>query len=111
MITATELLDDRSPIDPAPRAEYQADGVLIRAPPVRRKLDAVVEPSRKVDQEAVRAVGAAIAYGPSDDQLGVGVDGGPGPNRAVVGVVFLTYGHVAVLRPAEGPNLIALDEL
>lgn len=67
----------------------------------------MAQPAGQIRDEGAGIVGVALPDQPGRDQLGVGVDGDPGPRVAVLGL--LAVGDVALLAPDESPDLIALD--
>lgn len=85
--------------------------LYIRLVAVCSKLDAIGEPVGEVVHELRRVTGITPANEVGDDQLAIGVDGGPSPYVASFLRRRLRPRDVLCLGVAERPDFIALDAL
>ena len=94
-------------IHPVPHERVHDGEVEVQ--PVGGELDRTAEPRLQVIDERIGVGQGALTDQPRRDQLGVGVDGDPGPHVAVAGGALEVLGDVLLLGVAERPNLVGLD--
>ena len=75
------------------------------------QLDAIGETAGEVLNELRGATRIALAYQPRAHQLGIGIEGDPGPSASDAMLVSSLLRDIFVLRTDEAPNLVALNPL
>lgn len=92
-------------------AERFFDSIKVGAMPVRRELDAIGYPILQVADQGASILGIPAADQVGDDELGIRLDRGPGPDVASPFRLLLRRRDVRLLGVGEGLNFIDLDAL
>ena len=79
--------------------------------PVTRELNTTAKTARYIIHKGIGVFSIASADQPRNRQLGIGIQGNPGPNISDAHLTAHMLGDVLLLRINEAPNLIALDAL
>jgi len=108
-VRAVNLLEDR--IVDLVRSEGVVDRFQVGRVTVGGELHPALEPAGNIGHKGDGALRVAVGDVPGGDQLGIGVDGGPGPHVSVAELALVLVGHVPGFGVAEGPYLVALDAL
>src|SRR5262245_5438528 len=90
------------------RTEDVDHGFEVLREAIRGELDALRDPALQVADDRIGRVLTAVTHDPRDHQLRVGIERGPGPDRAETLFALQRGRNVLLLRIAEGPDLIGL---
>jgi len=100
-------LDQRGVVNIATKRAF--DGFQVDSQAIGRHLNAIRKATRQVQHEMMRTPRVAGADKIGDQQLRVGIYGGPRPSVTVTKLAAQMLRHVPLLRVAELPDFIALD--
>jgi len=93
------------------RTESAVNSRQIGLMAVRRKLDTILKPLRKIVHEVVSATGITQTHEERRNEFGISANRSPGPAIAVTEFALLVHRDVLLFGVAERPNLIGLDSL